>query len=180
MEQYLAMLLVVLVAAAFYGVSYLKKKRLFPLCDRFAQCYCELADQMLSGVDCKASLNFQRMDGDLIRVCPPEEQPEAIREIMAKPADDSALSKVRELFFLRDEIQSHASNGSFAKDKYNAITNQLFEALNTYLSIINNPLQLFSQKELDYFHYYLQKQAHIRNVTLPSIVSRNCAASIAV
>lgn len=180
MERYFAMLVVALVAAAFYGVSYYKKRKLFPLCDRFAQCYCELADQMLGAVDCKASLNFEAMDGGLVSIRPAEEQPEAIRDILQKKVDDSALSKVRELFYLRDEIQAHASNGSFSKDKYNAITNQLFESLNTYLSVINDPSQAFSLKELDYFHYYLQKQAHIRNVTLPSIVSRVCATNIAV
>lgn len=180
MEKYLAMLLVALVAAVFYGVSYLKKRRMFPLCDRFAELYCELADRMLGKTGCAASLNVEHLDGGLVEIRPQEEQPEAIREIFRRPVDDAVLSGVRELFSLRDEIQAHASNGSFAKDKYNAITNQLFESLNTFLSIIQDPSQTLSKKDLDQFQYYLQKQAHIRNVTLPAIISHACAASIAL
>ena len=89
------------------------------------------------------------------------------------------LSDLRDLFFLRDEIQSQASNGNFSKDKYNAITNQLFDSLNLYLSLLNNPTQVLSTKDLDQIHYFLQKQTHIRTVSLPSIVSRACAESLA-
>ena len=41
-----------------------------------------------------------------------------------EPIDDRALASIRELYLLRDDIQAQASNGSFSKDKYNAITNQ--------------------------------------------------------
>ena len=81
---------------------------------------------------------------------------------------------------MRDEIQSQASNGSFAKDKYNAITNQVFDSLNAYLSILQNPTQILSQKDLDQFHYVLHKQKHIRNITLAAITSHACAAEIAI
>ena len=99
---------------------------------------------------------------------------------LKRPIDDAVLASVRNLFLLRDEIQEQASNGSFSKDKYNAITNQIFESLNSYLSIVQDQTQFLSQDDLDQFHYVLQKQKHIRNTTFAAIVSRSCAARIAV
>ncbi len=180
MGQYLAILVVAVVAAAFYGVSYLKKRKMHPYCDKFALRYCEIADSLLKERNGKADLNVETLDGGLFRVRPPEQQPESIRAAMQKSIDETVLGNLREMYFLRDEIQSQASNGSFSKDKYNAVTNQLFDSLNTYLSIVKDPSQLISAKDLDQFQYFVQKQAHIRNVTLNSIVSRDCAARIAI
>ena len=180
MEQFLAILLVAVVAAAFYGVSLLKRKKLDPACDRFAQTYCALADRLLENHGTQAKLATEALDGGLFRILPMLAQPEELRRALQKPIDDAMLASVRELFLLRDQIQSEASNGSFAKDKYNAITNQVFDSMNAYLSILQNHTQLISQKDLDQFHYVLQKQKHIRNVTLASIASRACAAQIAI
>ena len=180
MEKYFAMLVVAVVAAAFYGVSYLKKKKMYPSCDRFAEEYCKLADRLLENHGTKERLLGESLDGGLVRILPLQEQSEAIQTALQKPIDEAVLASVRELYFLRDDIQAQASNGSFAKDKYNAITNQVFDSLNAYLSIIQDPSQLISQKDMDQFHYMLQKQSHIRNVTLAAIVSRSCAVRIAI
>ena len=180
MEKYLAMIVVAVVAAMFYGVSYLKKTKMYPNCDKFAQLFCELADRLLVEPDGKANLNVETLDGGLFQIRPSEEQSESIRNAMQKPLDDEVMSALRELFFLRNEIQAEASNGSFSKDKYNAITNLLYDSLNTYLAIIKDPSQYISAKDLEQFHYYFQKQTYIRNTTLPAIVSRACAARIAI
>lgn len=180
MEKYLAMLVVALVAAAFYGVSHLKKKKLYPVCDRFAKEYCSLADRLVDNHGTQVKLATQALDGGLLQPLPAESQPEEIRHALKKSIDDAVYASVRELFLLRDEIQAQASNGSFAKDKYNAITNQVFDSLNAYLSILQDPAQILSQKDLDQFHYVLQKQKHIRNITLAAITSRTCAAEIAI
>ncbi|MEA4915811.1 MAG: hypothetical protein VB061_14685 [Christensenella sp.] len=180
MDQFLAILLVLAVAAAFYGVSLLKVRKLHPFCDQFATTYCELTDRLLDERNITASLSVEKLDGGLNRLRPIEQQPESIRAALSKTIDDSVVDTMRELFFLRDSIQSHASNGSFAKDKYNAITNQIFNSLNLYLSILKDPSLLFSDKDLEQLNYFLQKQNHIRNVTLPSIISRSCAAKIAI
>ena len=180
MEKYLAMLVVALVAAAFYGVSYLKKKKLFPICDRFAKEYCSLADRLIDNRAVQEKLATQALDGGLFQPLPAESQPEEIQRVLQRPIDDTVLVSVRELFLLRDEIHAQASNGSFAKDKYNAITNQVFDSLNAYLSILQNPTQILSQKDLDQFHYVLHKQKHIRNITLAAITSHACAAEIAI
>ena len=180
MDKYLAMLIVAAIAAAFYGVSYLKKRKMYPLCDRFAIEYCDLADRLLGHHAIQQSLATEKMDGGLFRILPMQNQPEEIQNALMSPIDDEVLASVRSLFLLRDEIQAQASNGSFSKDKYNAITNQIFESLNAYLSIIQDQSQFLSQNDLDQFHYVLYKQKHIRNTTLPAIVSRSCAARIAV
>ena len=180
MGQYLAMLAVAAIAAVFYGVSILKKRKMYPNCDRFATLYCEVADCLLEEKNSQACLNVETLDGGLFRIRPEEEQPEAIRTILKGEADAFLMANLREMYYLRDEIQAEASNGSFSKDKYNAITNQLFDSLNTFLSIIKEPTQMLSAKDLEQFHYFLQKQAHIRNVTLRAIVSRECAARIAI
>lgn len=180
MEKYLAMLVVALVAAAFYGVSHLKKKKMEPACDKFAEIYCELTDRLLDDHGTNQSLLTDSMDGSLFCIRPIEEQPEALQTVLKKPIDDAVLSSVRELYFLRDDIQAQASNGSFSKDKYNAITNQVFDSLNAYLAIVQNPTQLISKKDLEQFHFVLQKQKHVRNRTLAAIVSGACAARIAI
>ena len=180
MENYLAMLLVAAVAAAFYGVSYLKKKKLFHACDRFADTYCELADRLIDNRNLQSTIATQTLDGGLFRILPLEEQPLEVRAALQKQMDEPLLASVRELYLLRDEIQAEASNGSFSKDKYNAITNQVFDSLNTYLSILKDPMQIISQKDLDQVYYVLQKQKHIRNITLASVVSRPCAERIAI
>lgn len=180
MDKYFAMLIVAAVAAAFYGVSYLKKRKMYPLCDRFAIEYCDLADRLLQHSFTQQSLATEKMDGGLFRILPIQDQPEEIQNALKRPIDDEVLASVRNLFLLRDEIQAQASNGSFSKDKYNAITNQIFESLNSYLSIIQDQTQFLSQNDLDQFHYVLHKQKHIRNTTLSAIVSRLCAARIAV
>lgn len=180
MEQYVAMLVVAVVAAVFIGISYLKKKKMYPNCDRFAQLYCGLADRMLDELSNKEKLNVETLDGGLFQIRPLDQQPEAIRTALQKPVDAEALETLRELYFLRDEIQAEASNGSFSKDKYNAITNQLYDSLTTYLSLVKDASQEVSSKDLDQFHYFYQKQKHIRNVTFPAIVSRACAARIAI
>lgn len=180
MEKYFAMLVVAAVAAAFYGVSYLKKKKMHPSCDRFATEYCGLADRLLDNYGAQATLATQALDGGLFQLLPAESQPLEIQHALQKPVDDAVLVSIRSLYLLRDEIQAQASNGSFAKDKYNAITNQVFDSLNDYLSILQEPTQMLSQKDLDQFHYVLHKQKHIRNITLAAITSRACAAQIAI
>ena len=180
MEKYLAMLLVALVAGAFYGVSYLKKKKMEPVCEKFADVYCELADRLLPGHGTQQSLLTESLDGGLFRILPAEEQQEEVRAALLRPVDDAVLASVRELYFLRDEIQAQASNGSFSKDKYNAITNQVFDSLNAFLAILQDPTQLISKKDLEQFHYVLQKQRHIRNKTLAAIISGTCAVRIAI
>lgn len=180
MEQFLAILVVVVVAAAFYGISYLRKRRLYPVCDRFAQRYCEMADRLLAGLSEQTNLSVSSLDGGLYQLRPLDDQPSEAKAALQRPLDDELIAGLRELFFLRDEIQSQASNGNFSKDKYNAITNQTYDSLNLYLSIISNPAQVLSKKDLEQLHYFLQKQTHIRNVTFPNIVSRSCAAGIAV
>lgn len=180
MDQFLAILLVLAVAAAFYGVSLLKVRKMHPLCDRFAAQYCELADRLLDERNIVSSLNVEKLDGGMNRLRPLNQQPEALQKALQKPIDDTVINAMRELFFLRDSIQAEASNGSFSKDKYNAVTNQVYESLNTFLAIVKDPSQSFSDKDLDQIHYFLQKQAHIRNVTFPSVVSRACAANIAI
>ena len=179
MEKYLAMLIVAAVAAVFYGVSYLKKRKLYPVCDRFADEYCELADRLLGHHSIQQSLAAETIDGGLFRIQPMQNQPEEIQNALKRPIDDEVLASVRNLFLLRDEIQAQASNGSFSKEKYNAITNQIFDSLNSYLSIVQDQTQFLSQNDLDQFHYMLHKQKHIRNTALAAIVSRSCAARIA-
>ena len=180
MDQFLAILLVVAVAAAFYGVSLLKVRKMHPLCDQFATTYCELADRLLDDKNITSGISVEKLDGGWNRIRPLEQQPEPIRAALRKTIDDSVIDTMRDLFFLRDSIQSQASNGNFSKDKYNAITNQTYNSLNTYLSIVKDPSLLFSDKDLEQLNYFLQKQIHIRNVTLPYIVSRSCAAKIAI
>jgi hypothetical protein len=180
MNQIFAMLLVAVVAVAFYGVSYLKKRKMYPSCEKFALTYCELMDRLLENNDMQENIATEMLDGGLLRILPIQNQPTEIQNALQKPIDDAVLHSVRELFLLRDSIQSEASNGSFAKDKYNAVTNQVFDSLNAYLSILQNPSQIISQKDLDQFHYVLQKQKHIRNVTFAAIISRACAEKITI
>ena len=77
MEQFLAILVVLVVAAAFYGISYLRKKRLYPTCDQFARRYCEIADRLLADVDEPVNLQVVTLDGGLCQLKPLEQQSKA-------------------------------------------------------------------------------------------------------
>lgn len=180
MEQLYALLVVAATAGVFILIHYYRKRKVFPLCDKFAARYCELTDRVLSGLSCEAELAVETIGGDLLRLRPIGEQPPEIQALLNVPIDDTIKAMLRELYFLRDDIQSHASNGNLSKDKYNAITNHLFNTVNSFLAVISRPQDTISKKELDSFHYCLHMQKHIRNVTLPSIVSKDCARAITV
>jgi len=180
MSELLAVPIVAVMAGIFLLISYYRRHKMHPVCDRFAERYCQLADSVLPELECGESLLVVSAGNGALRMRPAAQQPECIRTVLAHTAGEDALEALRDLYFLRHEIQSHASNGSLAKDKYNAITNQLYDSANTFLAMINHPDTTFSQKDLDNFHYFLQKQKHIRNVTLPSIVSKTCGAAISV
>lgn len=180
MQQLYALLIVAATAGIFVLIHYYRKRKVFPLCDKFAARYCELADRVLPGLDCEAELAVETIGGGLLRLKPAEEQPPEIQAVLRAPVDDAIIAMLRELYFLRDDIQSHASNGNLSKDKYNAITNHIFDTINSFLAVVSHPQDTISQKELDNFHYCLHMQKHIRNVTLPSIVSKDCAQTIAV
>ena len=175
-----ALLTVAAMAGIFVFISYYRKWKVNPICDKFATRYCELADLVLPDLSCTAELAVEAIGGGLMRLKPLEEQPPQIQALMRKPADEVVIKLLRELYFLRDEIQAHASNGNLSKDKYNAITNQTYDTANIFFSVISHPEDTLSQNDIDNFHYYLQRQKHIRNVTFPSIVSKACAAAIAV
>ncbi len=179
MNQFLAILAVAAMAAVFLLISYHRKSALHPACDRFAKRYCELADGFLDDLDCTASLNVEVLDGGALRMRPIEEQPAALRPVLEKPVNDDVIAIMRDLYMLRDDIQARASNGSMSKNHYNAILNQLYVSVDTFLAIIQNPDKTFSPKDLEQFHYFLQKQRHIRNITLPAIVSKTCREEIA-
>ena len=180
MEQLYALLIVAATAGIFTLIHYYRKRKVFPLCDKFAARYCELTDRVLGGLPCEAELAVEAIGGGLLRLKPAGEQPEEIQALLNVPVDETVKSMLRELYFLRDDIQSHASNGNLSKDKYNAITNHIFDTVNCFLAVISRPQDPISQKELDNFHYCLHMQKHIRNVTLPAIVSKDCAKAIAV
>lgn len=175
-----ALLTVAAMAGIFVFISYYRKWKVYPICDKFAARYCELADMVLPDLSCADELAVEGIGGEMLRIRPIEEQPPQIQVLMRNSVDEAIIKLLRELYFLRDEIQSHASNGNLSKDKYNAITNHTYDTANIFFSVIAHPEETLTQKDLENFHYYLHKQKHIRNVTFPSIVSKACAEAIAV
>ena len=108
MDKYLAMLIVAAVAAAFYGVSYLKKRKMYPLCDRFAIEYCDLADRLLEHTSAQQSLATEKLDGGLFRILPMQDQSEEIQSALKRPIDDAVLASVRNLFLLREFLLTNS------------------------------------------------------------------------
>ena len=92
MEQFLAILLVAAVAAAFYGVSYQKKKAMYPDCDRFAEQYCELANRLLDGTNDTSQLKTMPLSGGVYRLQPLEQQTMEIQKALQKTIDTEILT----------------------------------------------------------------------------------------
>ena len=57
--------------------------------------------------------------------------------------------------------------------------NRVYDVTNLSFSIIDNPRVVLSAEQVEDFHFFLNKQAYIRNTTLAAIVSADCKTAIA-
>lgn len=175
------MLLVLGVAAAIIGISYLRKKRTEPFLDGFAIAYCEAADHVLGGARQFEStwLATETTVDGLFQIAPMEQQPEALRDLFQKGVDEYALDRLRTMYVQRQRAQETLSGINMLSKRVNPVLNSTYDLLNESLSLIHTPGVTFDQKSLDRFHYFLHKQQHVRNVGLASVISEKCKQEIA-
>lgn len=179
MKQYLGILIIAAMAGLIWVLSWLRKRRIQPLLDRFARIYCEAADHMLGEADHCGALNAERLEDGGLRVLGPEEQSEAIRTLFERGVDDEARALIRAMFETRGEIQAHLTGFNLIGKRINGVLNRVYDVANLAFSIIDDPGVVLSGEQAQDFDFFLNKQAYIRNVTLAAVASARCRAEIA-
>lgn len=176
------MLLVLGVAGALLGISYLRKRRVEPCLDAFAEAYCEAVDHILGDPRALQSawLATETTADGLFRLAPMDRQPMALRTLFEKGVDAYAMERLQTMYDQRSKAQEVLSGINMLGKRINPVLNNTFDLINESLSLLHKPDVTFDQKSLDRFHYFLHKQQHVRNVALASIVSTRCKQRIAV
>lgn len=180
MEQFLGILLVSLVVAALIGISYLRKKRVGPNLDAFAEAFCEAADHVLGTPYAYGSawLATETTADGFLRIAPMEQQSELIRELFEKGVDEYCMDRLETMYRQRSKAQETLSGINMFSKRLNPVLNDSYDLLNEFLAFIHQTDASFSRGTLDRFHYFLHEQKHIRNVSLASFVTEGCKQRI--
>src|SRR5699024_8128354 len=104
-------LLVLAVAGALIGISYLHKRRAQPYVDRFAQTYCETVAHVLGDGDAYRDVRLAAVeteDGNL-RAAPLEEQSEPMRALLEKGVDERTIELLRAMFEQHGQVNKRLS-----------------------------------------------------------------------
>ena len=166
--NWLGVLLVLAVAGALIGISYLHKRRAQPYVDRFAQTYCETVAHVL-GDDEDA---YQ--DGNL-RAAPLEEQSEPMRALLEKGVDERTIELLRAMFEQHGQVNKRLSGLNLLGKRIIPQLSRAFILLNDALTLIRDYQTVeFTPKGLERFHLFLHDQARVRADLLEPVVSPAC------
>ncbi|MEG1524179.1 MAG: hypothetical protein RRZ24_02105 [Clostridia bacterium] len=167
-------------AILFWWLSSLRVKKLHVHTDLFAKALCEAADHVMLQPSTTEKLQYTTDDHGDICVLPESDQPQGIRQLIARGVDEYIIDRMHTLYQMREEAQSLLTSVTLVGNKYNAVLNRCYDLTNLFFSFLDDPSRLTTQKELEDFHFFLQKQDYLRNVTLASIVSEACKQEISI
>ena len=110
-QNELGMLLVLAVACAIIGISYLHKRRAQPFVDRFAQTYCETVSYVLGdmGEYRDARLATEETESGNLRSAPLEQQSRPIRMLLEKGVDERTIELLRAMFEQHGQVNKRLS-----------------------------------------------------------------------
>lgn len=180
MDKVLGILIVGVVAALFWALSGLRKRRIQPQLDAFAKAFCEASDHLLGTVRQFGVVATEPAGGGLVRVLPAGEQPSALSELFERGVDGYVMERIRDMFRLRAEAQAHLTTVNLIGKRINGVLNHVYDMANISFSVINDQNVLLKAEDLESFRLFLNKQDYIRNTTLASIVSEACKREIAI
>ena len=176
-QNELGMLLVLAVACAIIGISYLHKRRAQPFVDRFAQTYCETVSYVLGdmGEYRDARLATEETKSGNLRAAPLEQQSRPIRMLLEKGVDEHTIELLRVMFDQHGEVNKRLSGLNLLGKRIIPQLSQAFILLNDALTLIKDYQTVeFTKKNLDRFHLFLNDQPRVRADLLVPIVSQKC------
>ena len=176
-QNELGMLLVLAVACAIIGISYLHKRRAQPFVDRFAQTYCETVSYVLGdmGEYRDARLVTEETESGNLRVAPLEQQSRPIRMLLEKGVDEHTIELLRVMFDQHGEVNKRLSGLNLLGKRIIPQLSRAFILLNDALTLIRDYQTVeFTPKGLERFHLFLHDQARVRADLLEPVVSPAC------
>ena len=176
-QNELGMLLVLAVACAIIGISYLHKRRAQPFVDRFAQTYCETVSYVLGdmGEYRDARLATEETESGNLRAAPLEQQSRPIRMLLEKGVDEHTIELLRVMFDQHGEVNKRLSGLNLLGKRIIPQLSRAFILLNDALTLIRDYQTVeFTPKGLERFHLFLHDQARVRADLLEPVVSPAC------
>ena len=176
-QNELGMLLVLAVACAIIGISYLHKRRAQPFVDRFAQTYCETVSYVLGdmGEYRDARLATEETESGNLRAAPLEQQSRPIRMLLEKGVDEHTIELLRAMFDQHGEVNKRLSGLNLLGKRIIPQLSRAFILLNDALTLIRDYQTVeFTPKGLERFHLFLHDQARVRADLLEPVVSPAC------
>lgn len=176
-QNELGMLLVLAVACAIIGISYLHKRRAQPFVDRFAQTYCETVSYVLGdmGEYRDARLVTEETESGNLRAAPLEQQSRPIRMLLEKGVDEHTIELLRAMFDQHGEVNKRLSGLNLLGKRIIPQLSRAFILLNDALTLIRDYQTVeFTPKGLERFHLFLHDQARVRADLLEPVVSPAC------
>ena len=176
-QNELGMLLVLAVACAIIGISYLHKRRAQPFVDRFAQTYCETVSYVLGdmGEYRDARLATEETESGNLRSAPLEQQSRPIRMLLEKGVDERTIELLRAMFEQHGQVNKRLSGLNLLGKRTIPQLSRAFILLNDALTLIRDYQTVeFTPKGLERFHLFLHDQARVRADLLEPVVSPAC------
>lgn len=177
--QILSIAIVAALAAFLWWLSNRREQRLHAYTDEYSRAFLEAAEHIGAKVDLNAALNTERTADGNLRILPKEDQPEVVRAMFEIGADAYVMERLRAMYALREKTQANLTTVNLIGNKFNAVLNSTYNMANYFFMAINKPGAVLTEKEFADAQLFLQKQRLLRNTTLASIVSEECAREIA-
>lgn len=155
-------------------LSKLRRKRIQPFIDAFAEAYCKVTDHVLNGCNVIDKVGYETEEGGYVRALPTEDQPDAVRQVFERGVDADDIEQIRTMFSMQQETQAYLTSFNLIGKKINLIMNRCYDLTNLCLSLIDDPSKIRIKKDIEELEFYFSRQKKIREELLKEIVSREC------
>ena len=173
-----SILFIAAMALIIWLLSSLREKRVHAFTDAYCKAFVEAAEHIGAHPGVQAALNTERTPEGNLRVLPADDQPETVRAMLAIGADEYIMERLRAMYDLRDKAQAQLSAINLIGKKYNAVLNSTYKMANMFFLAVSKPGVIMMEKDCTDAQYFLQRQRDLRNTTLASIASVDCAREI--
>lgn len=174
LQQLLGIVVILALMVMILLLSKLRKKKIQPFIDSFAEAYCKVTDHVLNGNNVIDRIKYDTEEGGYIRALPPEDQPESIRRIFEQGVDADDIEQIKTMFSMQHETQEYLTSFNLIGKRINLIMNRCYDLTNLCLSLIDDPSKIRVKKDIEELEFYFTKQKKIREEMLKEIVSPEC------
>ena len=174
MQQLSGIVVILAIMVMILLLSKLRKKKIQPYIDSFAEAYCRVTDHVLNGCNVVDKIRYEKEEGGYIRALPSEEQAESIRQVFEQGVDADDIEQIKTMFSMQQETQAYLTSFNLIGKKINLIMNRCYDLTNLCLSLINDPSLIREKKDIEELEFYFTRQKKIREEMLKEIVSPEC------